>query len=104
MATFSLSALLATSALAFDVVKYAGVAYLVYLGIKAFISKAETLHLPTAKTISPKQAFRQGFFTEILNPKTALFFLSFMPQFVHPEAAPAILQFAQLGMIFVVSA
>lgn len=101
MATFGLSALLATSALAFEIVKYAGVAYLIYLGIKAFLSKSENLELPSAKAILPRQAFRQGFFTEILNPKTALFFLSFLPQFVHPENGSAILQFALLGMIFV---
>ena len=101
MATFGLSALLATSALAFQAVKYAGVAYLVYLGIKAFLEKNGRLDLPAAQMVSPMQAFRQGLFTEILNPKTALFFLAFLPQFIHPESGSVIAQFLLLGIIFV---
>ena len=101
MATFGLSALLATSALAFQAVKYAGVAYLVYLGIKAFLEKSGSLDLPAAQMVSPMQAFRQGLFTEILNPKTALFFLAFLPQFIHPESGSVIVQFSLLGIIFV---
>ena len=101
MATFGLSALLATSALAFQAVKYAGVAYLVYLGIKAFLEKSGSLDLPAAQMVSPMQAFRQGLFTEILNPKTALFFLAFLPQFIHPESGSVIAQFSLLGIIFV---
>ncbi|MGZ9720549.1 LysE family translocator [Rhizobium miluonense] len=101
MATFGLSALLATSALAFEIVKYAGVAYLIYLGFKAFREKAESLDMPTAQSMTPMRAFRQGFFTEILNPKTALFFLAFLPQFIHPESGSVIGQFALLGAIFV---
>ena len=101
MATFGLSAVLATSALAFDVVKYAGVVYLIYLGIRAFVEKAETLDLPAVRLITAAQAYRQGIFAEVLNPKTALFFLAFLPQFVHPEKGSAIVQFAILGVIFV---
>jgi threonine/homoserine/homoserine lactone efflux protein len=101
MATFGLSALLATSALAFEIVKYAGVAYLIYLGFRAFFEKAQSLDMPKAQAISPMRAFRQGLFTEILNPKTALFFLAFLPQFIHPESGSAIAQFALLGIIFV---
>lgn len=101
MATFGLSALLATSAVAFQAVKYAGVAYLVYLGIKAFLEKSGSLDLPAAQVVPPMQAFRQGLFTEILNPKTALFFLAFLPQFIHPESGSVIAQFSLLGIIFV---
>ncbi|GAC1043604.1 LysE family translocator [Rhizobium sp. No.120] len=102
MATFGLSALLATSALAFEIVKYAGVIYLIYLGFKAFVEKSGSFDLPTAQAIAPMRAFRQGFFTEILNPKTALFFLAFLPQFIHPESGSVIGQFALLGAIFVI--
>ncbi len=101
MATFGLSALLATSALAFQAVKYAGVAYLVYLGIKAFLEKSGSLDLPAAQMVSPMQAFRQGLFNEILNPETALFLLAFLPQFIHPESGSVIAQFSLLGIIFV---
>ncbi len=101
MATFGLSALLATSALAFEIVKYAGVAYLIYLGFKAFREKAQSLDMPATQAITPMRAFRQGFFTEILNPKTALFFLAFLPQFIHPESGPVVVQLALLGAIFV---
>ncbi len=102
MATFGLSALLATSALAFEIVKYVGVAYLVYLGYRAFVEKSGNLDVGTAAPpISPARAFRQGVFTEILNPKTALFFLAFLPQFIHPESGSVIGQFALLGVIFV---
>ncbi len=84
MATFGYPALLATSALAFEVVKHIGVAYLIYLGYRAFIEKSGNLDMAAAPEISPGKAFRQGIFTEILNPKTALFFLAFLPQFIHP--------------------
>lgn len=100
LATFGLSAILMTSALAFSVVKYAGVAYLLFLGLRAFRDKSD-LTLPTAGAIPPAKAFRQAVLVEMLNPKTALFFLAFLPQFVHPERGAAIAQFATLGLIFV---
>ncbi len=100
-ALMGIAAVLHASALAFTVVKYAGVAYLVYLGIKAFLEKSGSLDLPAAQMVSPMQAFRQGLFTEILNPKTALFFLAFLPQFIHPESGSVIAQFSLLGIIFV---
>jgi len=102
MATFGLSVILATSALAFSLVKYAGVAYLVYLGVKAILEKSGPLTLSTARSIGMRQAFRQAVLAEILNPKTALFFLAFLPQFVHPDNGPALLQFAELGLVFVI--
>jgi threonine/homoserine/homoserine lactone efflux protein len=102
MATFGLSAVLMTSALAFNVVKYAGVAYLVYLGIRAFFAKADALHLPEVRRIGVPRAFRQAVLAEMLNPKTSLFFLAFLPQFVHPANGSVIAQFALLGLIFVV--
>jgi threonine/homoserine/homoserine lactone efflux protein len=100
MATFGLSALLMTSALAFQIVKYAGVAYLVYLGIRAFIEKSDELNVPAAAAISASRAFRQAVLAELLNPKTALFFLAFLPQFVHRGNGPVVVQLATLGLVF----
>ena len=101
MATFGLSAVLMTSALAFSIVKYAGAAYLVYLGLRAFFEQPRALDLPVARALQPPQAFWQAILVEVLNPKTALFFLAFLPQFVHPGSGPAIMQFAVLGVVFV---
>ncbi|WP_295808027.1 LysE family translocator [uncultured Nitratireductor sp.] len=100
MATVGLSAILMTSALAFTVVKYAGVAYLVYLGISAFLEKTDRFDLPSVRPITAPRAFRQALVAEVLNPKTALFFLAFLPQFIQP-GSPAILQLATLGIVFV---
>jgi threonine/homoserine/homoserine lactone efflux protein len=101
MATFGLSVILATSAVAFSIVKYAGVAYLLYLGVRALLEKSAPLNMPAAPAISAGRAFRQAILTEMLNPKTALFFLAFLPQFVHPERGSGIAQFAELGIVFV---
>ena len=101
MATFGLSAVLMTSALAFGVVKFAGAAYLVFLGIKSLLEQTGDLHLNAAPAITAARAWRQGLLTELLNPKTALFFLAFFPQFVHPARGFVIGQFAVLGCIFV---
>lgn len=101
-AAVGLSALLMTSALAFNVVKYIGAAYLIYLGIRALRQKPADISLPTAPAVTPARAFLQAIPAEVLNPKTALFFLAFMPQFVHPERGSTFLQFATLGIIFVV--
>jgi len=99
-AAAGLSALLLTSAFFFNLVKYAGAAYLLYLGLKAFFQKtADPALLPTAPPASGR-AFYQGFLIETLNPKTALFFLAFLPQFVHPESGPVFSQFLFLGLIF----
>jgi threonine/homoserine/homoserine lactone efflux protein len=100
-ATLGLSALLSTSAAAFSLVKYAGALYLIYLGVRAFLEKTELSQLAAAP-ITAVTAFRQGILSEILNPKTALFFLAFLPQFVHPENGPVIVQFAVLGVVFAI--
>ncbi len=101
MATLGLSAVLLTSALAFSLVKYAGAAYLVYLGIRALLERSDDLPLASARRVDAPRAFRQAVAAEILNPKTALFFLAFLPQFVRPEHGPVFVQFATLGLIFV---
>ncbi|MGP0001318.1 MAG: LysE family translocator [Acetobacteraceae bacterium] len=99
MASFGLSAVLMTSALAFDVVKFAGAAYLLFLGVRAMLERTGDLHLAAANVV--EAPFRQGVVTELLNPKTALFFLAFLPQFVRPEQGFVFGQFAELGLIFV---
>ncbi|GAB3464441.1 LysE family translocator [Actinophytocola sediminis] len=99
-AAFGLSAILAASATAFTVVKLAGAAYLVYLGVRALLDRDE----PPVSVESGggrRGALRQGIVVEALNPKTALFFLAFLPHFVHQEAAPAPLVFVVLGLIVV---
>jgi threonine/homoserine/homoserine lactone efflux protein len=101
MATFGLSAVLMTSALAFDIVKFAGAIYLAFLGLRALFERTADLHLTTARLVDPRRAFRQGLLAEVLNPKTALFFLAFLPQFIHPEHGFIVGQFALLGLIFV---
>ena len=101
-AAVGMSAVLMTSALAFSVVKYVGAAYLIYLGIRAMLEKPKDPDLPAAAPIAPGKAFLQAIPAELLNPKTALFFLAFMPQFVHPERGSTFLQFAGLGLILVV--
>jgi threonine/homoserine/homoserine lactone efflux protein len=101
MATFGLSAILATSALAFAIVKYAGVAYLVFRGIRALLEKTGDLHFVHTRLLDAPGAFRQGIVAEVLNPKTALFFLAFLPQFVRPDNGSVITQFLILGSIFV---
>ncbi|RPE81049.1 LysE family translocator [Vulcaniibacterium tengchongense] len=98
-AGLGLSAVLATSALAFETVKYAGAAYLVWLGVKAWRSG----HAPAAEA-DPAAAGARGVYlrsvlTGLLNPKVALFFLAFLPQFVHPERGLVWLQFLVLGAL-----
>ncbi|HWO96412.1 MAG TPA: LysE family translocator [Bacillus sp. (in: firmicutes)] len=93
-----LSAILMTSALAFEIVKYLGAAYLVYLGITAFIRKAKKTEKPKVNT---NASFRQAVLIEVLNPKTALFFLAFLPQFVQGDGYPVTVQLIILGLTFV---
>ena len=98
-AAVGLSAILAASAVAFHTVKYAGAAYLIWLGIRMIRSRNAEI---TVEAAGPSNgAFRQGILTEALNPKTALFFLSFIPQFVAPAHGHIFLQFALLGCISV---
>jgi threonine/homoserine/homoserine lactone efflux protein len=101
LASLGLSALLMTSVLAFDLVKYAGAAYLIFLGLRAWRDKTGSLALPQARPIAVGTAFRQAILAELLNPKTALFFLAFLPQFVRPGSGHVVAQLAELGLVFV---
>src|SRR5712664_3300110 len=98
-AALGVSAILAASAVAFHTVKYAGAAYLVWLGIRMIRTRNAEMAVSASQ---PSQgAFRQGILTEVLNPKTALFFLSFIPQFIAPERSHVFLQFVVLGALSV---
>jgi threonine/homoserine/homoserine lactone efflux protein len=99
-ATLGLSALLASSALAFQVVKYVGAAYLVYLGIKTLRSRDTELVNAANGETRLTRLFAQGVLVNILNPKTALFFLAFLPQFVDPSRGHVTLQIFELGVLF----
>jgi threonine/homoserine/homoserine lactone efflux protein len=98
-AALGISAILAASAVAFHTVKYAGAGYLVWLGVRMI--RTRNTELCVATTAPSQGAFRQGIFTEALNPKTALFFLSFIPQFIAPAAGHVFLQFLVFGAISV---
>ena len=100
-AALGLSAILLSSALAFDVVKYLGAAYLIYLGIRKLITKDDGKENEEVKRESLSRIYWQGFFVNILNPKTALFFFAFLPQFVDPTKGNVIGQNLMLGAIFV---
>lgn len=100
-AAFGISELLTKSAVAFSVVKYAGAAYLIYLGIQSFRSQSKQVDMMTFQSQSLMTIFRQGFIVNLFNPKTALFFLSFLPQFIDPAAGNALGQVLTLGAIFV---
>ncbi|HVO38069.1 MAG TPA: LysE family translocator [Spirochaetia bacterium] len=100
-AAFGLSAILMTSALAFQVVKYAGAAYLVYLGIRALLSRGDNSSEAAPAPAGGLQLFARGFLVNLLNPKTALFFYAFLPQFVDPSRGAVQGQIFLLGMMFV---
>lgn len=101
-AAIGLSTILATSALAFKIIKLIGAAYLIYLGIAMILSSKKTTLL--SKNNSPASSFwkiyRQGVITNVLNPKVALFFLSFLPQFIDPNQGN-VTSFIILGLIYV---
>ena len=99
-AVIGLSAIIANSAITFDIIKYVGAAYLVYLGIRSFLSKQNKFSINTIEKKSLSKLFWQGVFTNVLNPKVALFFLAFLPQFIHPEKANTALQILLLGLWF----
>lgn len=100
-AVLGLSALIAQSATAFDIIKYVGAAYLVYLGVKSLLSKKHSIKIDESRqNLSYKKIFWQGFITNVLNPKVALFFLAFLPQFINIHKGIASLQILFLGTWF----
>lgn len=105
-AALGISAILATSALAFAIVKYIGAAYLLYLGFQALRSAGSggSMSLQAAPRTSAWKAYRQGVLVDLLNPKVAIFFMAFLPQFVRPEHGAVPLQLLMLGGLVVVVA
>lgn len=102
-AALGLSALLMSSALAFSIVKYAGAAYLIYLGLKKIFGGNDTAVVAQGlPRHSYARLFRDGFVVNLLNPKTALFFLAFLPQFVDVTRGRVVLQIVFLGLTFAV--
>jgi threonine/homoserine/homoserine lactone efflux protein len=103
LAALGLSALLATSPYAFMAVKFAGAAYLIYIGVRALLTRAKKLPGESAGSSADGRwdAFRQGVISNLLNPKVALFFLALMPQFIDAASAHKVAAFLALGFSFV---
>ena len=100
-ATFGLSKIIEESVLLFSVIKYAGAAYLIYLGIRSLVSKKKNgTDMMSLRPMSNRKIFLQGMTTNILNPKVAIFFLSFLPQFINPQSRYLEQNIAFLGLWF----
>ncbi len=101
MAIVGISAIIAASAMLFTVIKFAGALYLIYLGIQALRSTGAGTTGTASISLTAGAALRQAILAEVLNPKTAMFFLAFLPQFVNPANGAPALQLLVLGVIFV---
>ncbi len=99
-AALGLTLIFQTSALAFLVVKYLGAAYLIYLGIKSWRERNVFTLQASSPTVSSRQLFWQGVLSNVLNPKIAIFFLAFLPQFVDKSSDQVTLQLVTLGLTF----
>ena len=100
-ATLGISALLVSSTTAFNIVKFLGAGYLIYLGIRKFMERDQHTAVVEAEVQPLSRAFTQGIIVNILNPKLALFFFAFLPQFIDPTAGPVAMQTLFLGTWFV---
>jgi threonine/homoserine/homoserine lactone efflux protein len=96
-----LSALILTAPVAYDVIRYAGAAYLAWLGYKALVNRHDTLAVRPLDPVPIGRIYQQGIVTNVLNPKVAMFFLAFLPQFTDATRSPLPLQFVLLGLVFV---
>lgn len=101
--TVGVAALFQTSQLAFNVLKYVGAAYLVYLAWQSFLAKAEPIDQRAAKGGEGKEFYLRGVIMNITNPKVSIFFLTFLPQFVNPQAGNVSLQMLVLGGLFIIA-
>lgn len=100
VAALGLSAVLAASTIAYDVVRYLGAAYLCYLAFRILLSASEGIAIDRLRRDALGRMYVQGIVTNIVNPKSALFYLSFVPQFIDPVRGSAFMQFILLGLIF----
>lgn len=103
LASVGLSAVLMASALAFNMLKWMGSAYLVYLGVTSFFKKESIISTRQNELTSNWQVYRQGLLTNVLNPKVALFFLSLLPQYVDPLVSNSSWPFFILGVTFLIT-
>jgi threonine/homoserine/homoserine lactone efflux protein len=99
-AAIGLSALVVSSALAFAVVRYLGAAYLIWMGVRTLMAKDPDPEAPVVRAGPLRRAFRDGFLVNLFNPKTAIFFLAFLPQFVDPARGALHWQILVLGLTF----
>ncbi|TXK43347.1 LysE family translocator [Nonomuraea sp. C10] len=99
-AALGVSALLAASATAFTIVKYAGVAYLVWLGLRKLLARGTAEEMVELPEQSKRRMFWEGFVVNVLNPKTAIFFMAFLPQFADPAAGAVAPQMLVLGLLW----
>jgi threonine/homoserine/homoserine lactone efflux protein len=107
-AALGVGALLATSSTAFTVLKWLGAGYLAWMGLRLLLAKGARSSLPRGAELSPEPAdlwrvYRQGLLTNVLNPKVALFFLAFVPQFIAPGSDDKVTVFLLLGLLFALS-
>jgi len=102
-AAVGLSVIIAQSALLFNIIKYAGAAYLFYIGLRMIFSKTSVIQLDRPDTEKYKKIYLQAVLTNVLNPKVALFFISFLPQFIEPFYASHYISFLILGLSFTVT-
>jgi len=105
LAAFGLSMIIAKSILIFSIIKYAGAAYLLYIGYQMLTDKTclNTEALYSEKKINLRKIYRDGVITNVLNPKVALFFISFLPQFINPNVTNTVLPFLKLGITFTIT-
>ena len=100
-AVVGISAIIAESAAAFNIIKYLGAGYLIYLGVRSILSRKKSIQIrKELNPLSNRKIFVQGVITNVLNPKVALFFLAFLPQFIHPSSKNAHWQILFLGVWF----
>jgi threonine/homoserine/homoserine lactone efflux protein len=99
-AVFGLSYVITESALAFNIIKFAGAGYLIYLAIKTLTAKTVNADLKTMEQVDAWQLMKQGIITNALNPKVAIFFISFLPQFITPSVGNVKIQLLSLGLWF----
>lgn len=101
LAVVGISAIVMASATLFSTVKYLGAAYLIYLGMRSILENSDPDYTGERQLVTSSIAFRQAVLAEVLNPKSSMFFLAFLPQFVKPENGTVWLQMIQLGILFV---
>jgi len=103
LAAFGLSLIITKSILVFNIIKFAGAIYLLYLGYKMITEQTNinTANIPTSTSVNYLKIYRDAIFTNILNPKVALFFIAFLPQFIEPTVQNAVLPFFLLGTTFI---